>query len=117
MVSLGNKVKVVCPNCNKGKYDVVYKDGKLIGPKGAKPSTMIKQISESSWEKDWRIGIAALCKKCKKAFYLYDIDEQVLNLSVETGLREGLIVPWFCQKCKHSFIDPSMTCPSCGTSY
>ena len=110
-------MKICIKRGTKNKYDIEFKDdGQFDKVKKAKYSIMMKQDSESSWSKDWRMGIAARCK-CGRAFYIHDINLGSGQAVVEASPREGLIVPWFCENCRQAFLSPSMTCPRCGKAY
>lgn len=113
---MGLKVKVVCPHCSKKKYDIQFKESKIHKIKGAKWNIMLKQESQSAWSKDWGYGVAVGCK-CGKAFFVYGLKENQENPVVETKIRDGLLLPWFCKKCGQSFMDTSMKCPTCSTQY
>ena len=117
MVTIGTKIKDTCPYCEKEKYEVEFKDGEFKEIKKAKFSSLMRKQSESSWLKDWRLGVAVFCNKCERVFFLYDINEEPPTLVKETSLREGLSVPWFCDSCRQAFISPSMICPSCNRQY
>jgi hypothetical protein len=110
------KVNVVCPHCDKKKYKIQFKEGEIEKIKGAKWNILMKQESPSTWTKDWGYGIAVGCK-CGKTFFVYNLKENRENPIVQPNLRDGLLAPWFCKKCGQSFMDTSMTCPTCSTQY
>ena len=107
-------MKVECPYCGKKKYDIEIKEGETDKIKGVQWNLLMKEDSQSAWSKDWGYGIAIGCK-CGKSFFVYGLKENLENPVIETKLRDGFSVPWFCKKCRQSFLDTSMTCPSCAT--
>lgn len=113
---MGLKVKVECPHCGKKKYDIQFKDSKIEKIKGVQWNILLKEDSKSTWSKDWGYGVAVGCK-CGKSFFVHNLKESQENPVIETKLHDGLLVPWFCNKCRQSFIDSSMTCPTCSTQY
>lgn len=108
------KRKIMCHHCSK-KFTVIT-NGDLKKVKGASWWPLMRKVDSVEWIEDWKLGIGLRCK-CGKAFFAYGIQNEESDIQVEPSLREDLLLAWFCNSCRSSFIDQQMICPTCNTQY
>ena len=106
---------MVCPHCKKKEFTIEFEEGKFKKLKGADPLPLMKPMSRGEWHKGFDVGLAAQCG-CGRLFFVYDLEGES-SPAVDSSLRAGHILAWFCPNCKYSFIDPGVKCPSCGRQF
>jgi hypothetical protein len=115
---MGNtkKIEVRCPHCDKKKMKIHFSDEKGVQHADREWFPLLQSIGESAWDNDSAQGIALECK-CKRAFFVHNLNTEGIEPEVLPQLKPGFSVAWFCKKCGASFMGQDMTCPGCGTVY
>ena len=118
------KREISCPYCGK-KVNVTTGEiseiqGRKIGDlkeiKGADWYPLMKPIGHNEWHEDWTLGVGIECK-CKRAYFVKDIQDEDQPLEASSSLFENTLLPWFCEPCGAVFTNPDMKCPTCGRAY
>lgn len=112
------KVKFRCPHCEKKEVSIEFesKDRVIRKIKGGDAEPLMVQVGEHEYRQDIDVGLAVYCK-CGRAFFLYELDRNLSNPTIEPALREGHLLAQYCSKCEIAFINPTMQCPQCNHQY